>query len=251
MRVVDKIKGLFSFSEPMTSEAKAGLQTEMFTGVEGFDPVGWMGLFPDPDPVLLKTGDGVSVLRDLLGDWKVISSIQSRKLGTLKKRDYVLEAGHGEGKSPEAEAVRICKDMDEDLKQLDMYNLFSQVLDAPYFGNTFCEVIWRPEGGRMRIADLKPRPVEWFGFDKKHEPRYRGTSESMDPIPYGKIVIARHFPDATNPYGLRLLSRCLWPVAIKKGGGQVLDDLLRAVRHALGDRGKPPREAARKTAPRS
>jgi phage gp29-like protein len=218
MRFADKIKRLFSFSEPVTPQAKAALQTEMFTGIDGFDPVGWMGLFPDPDPVLLKTGDGVSVLRALLGDWKVISSIQSRKLGTLKKRDYVLEAGHAEGKSPEAESVRVCKDLDEDLKTIDIYNLFSQVLDAPYFGSTFVEVIWRPEAGRMRIEALNPRPVEWFGFDSKHEPRYRGTGELMEAVPYGKLVIARHFPDATNPYGLRLLSRCLWPVAIKKGG---------------------------------
>jgi phage gp29-like protein len=220
IKAVDTIRRLFSFAEhPVpVKRVRAELQTEMFTGVDGFDPIGWMGLFPDPDPVLRKTGDGVSALRELLGDWKVIASIQSRKLGTLKKRDYVLEPGHAEGKSPDAEATRICKDLDEDLNRIDMYNLFSQVLDAPFFGTTFVEVLWRVEGGRLRIDNLKPRPVEWFGFDGNHEPRYRGTSELMEPIPLGKLVIARHFPDATNPYGLRLLSRCLWPVAIKKGG---------------------------------
>lgn len=68
----------------------------------------------------------------------------------------------------------------------------------------------------MHIEDLRPRPHEWFGFDASHRPIFLGDGHRE--IPFGKLVLARHFPDASNPYGLRLLSRCLWPVAIKKGG---------------------------------
>ena len=37
-------------------------------------------------------------------------------------------------------------------------------------------------------------------------------------MPEGKFIVPRHFPTYKNPYGLRLLSRCLWPVAFKRGG---------------------------------
>jgi len=193
------------------------LEQELYASfVTGFDPMGWLGSLPDPDPVLRKSGDGVWVLRELLADDKVIGCIQNRKLGTLKKRDFSFEAGHEEDSKATPEAENLKRRLAKDLERVDLYNVFSQVLDAPYFGFTPVEPIWRAENGWLHIADLKPRPHEWFGFDAAHRLVFRGDEASE--IPFGKLVVARHFPDATNPYGLRLLSRCLWPVAIKKGG---------------------------------
>lgn len=208
-----------SFAEQSESTRRA-LTSELYTAsiAGGFDPAGWLGTLPDPDPVLRKTGDGVSVLRALTADTKVISSIQNRKLGTLKKRDYVLEPGVAEGTDPDATAANVCKRLETDLARVDLYNVFSQVLDAPYYGYAVVEVLWEPAGGWMQVADLKPRMVEWFSFSEKHEPVFIGGGSDPQPIPFGKAVFARHFPEAANPFGLRLLSRCLWPVAIKKGG---------------------------------
>lgn len=208
------------FSETEIAEKQALIE-EMYSGssVSGFDPIGWLGLLPDPDPVLKKTGDGVGVLRSLMADDKVISCMQNRKLGVLKKEDFLWEAGHEKDKEADARSIALCDALKADLEDVDLYNLFSQVLDAPYFGATYVEIIWRAENGRLRIDKLKPRPCEWFSYNDQHEPVFRGKDQlTGEPIPYGKIMIARHFPDATNPYGLRLLSRCLWPVAIKKGG---------------------------------
>jgi phage gp29-like protein len=63
-------------------------------------------------------------------------------------------------------------------------------------------------------------PNRWFGFDQENNPRFRSLANQTegDEIPWGKMVFARHFPTYDNPFGLRLLSRCLWPVAFKKGG---------------------------------
>jgi phage gp29-like protein len=185
----------------------------------GFDPVSFMGLMPDPDPVLRKTGDGVEVLRSLTADDKVISSMQNRKLGTLKKKNYLFEPGKLEDKEPDKASQDICKRLIEDLEKINLYNVIAQILDAPYYGQTPVETIWESIDGVLRISDLKPRPVEWFGYNEKHEPVFSGDLANEPVIPE-KLVIARHFPDAKNPYGLRLLSRCLWPVAIKKGGIQ-------------------------------
>jgi phage gp29-like protein len=37
-------------------------------------------------------------------------------------------------------------------------------------------------------------------------------------LPQDKFIVPRHFATYKNPYGLRTLSRCFWPVAFKKGG---------------------------------
>lgn len=205
----------------LSEHESSAMLGEIYTGASltGFDPVGWLGLLPDPDPVLQKMGEGVAVLRGLTGDDKVISSIQNRKLGTLKKKDYLVEPGAVEDQDPDKASEELCRNLRRDLEDIDLYNIFSQVLDAPYYGATPVELIWGAEGGALRLIDLKPRPVEWFAYDGDHRPMFAGPdSLETTPLIREKIVITRHFPDAVNPYGLRLLSRCLWPVAIKKGG---------------------------------
>lgn len=189
------------------------------TAAMGFDPAQWIGYLPDPDPVLLKTGDGVQVLRELTADPKVLSSMQLRKIGTLKKKNYSLGAGAIADAKPTPESERLAADLRADLENIDLYNLWSQILDAPFYGFTPVEIIWKAGAGRTRIARLKPRPQEWFGWDSDDVLKFKGLQGSLaEAVPEAKAVAARHFPDATNPYGLRLLSRCLWPVAIKKGG---------------------------------
>lgn len=219
-RAKDMLAGFMDrlFSSKASASARLeSLQGELYASLGvGSDPMSWLGSMPDPDPVLRKSGDGVWVLRELLADDKVIGCIQSRKLGTLKKRNFAFEPWSGDGGKTDKRSEALTMALKKDLERVDLYNVFSQVLDAPYFGFTPVEVLWRAEGGWMHIEDLKPRPHEWFGFNAAHRPVFLG--DEAGEVPFGKLVVARHFPDASNPYGLRLLSRCLWPVAIKKGG---------------------------------
>ena len=184
-------------------------------------PASWglLGIMPDPDPVLRERGDDGKVLEDLTADGKVCSSIQGRKIKTLNKRDYKFTPGKLEGQEPTPEAKRLCDDLTRDLERVDLYNLFSQVLDTPYFGPTPTEILWKREGSRLRVRDLVPKPREWFVFDGDGALCFRGeeaiTGDKVHPL---KVVLSRHFPTYKNPYGLRLLSRCLFPVAFKRGG---------------------------------
>lgn len=197
------------------------LAEELYTTVRatGFDPGQWLGYLPDPDPVLRKMDCGIDALRALTADHKVLSSMQLRKIGTLKKKDYTLSAGTIGDAEPGAEATRLADDLRADLDNIDLYQLWAQILDAPYYGYAVVEIVWERAAGRMRIARLVPRPQEWFGWDTDDVLKFKGSqgmlAEAIHPF---KAVAARHFPSADNPYGLRLLSRCLWPVAIKKGG---------------------------------
>ncbi len=184
----------------------------------------FLGTLPDPDPVLRKSGEDVRVLADLSADWKVTSSIQGRKLKTLNKRDYRFVPGHAQDVEPTPEAKRLCDELVADLERVNLYNVFSGVIDAPYYGYTPLEILWRPDGsGGLRLQDLIAKPWAWFTFDGQNRLCWRGES-GVTPVPVNllKFVLVQHFPTYDNPYGLRLLSRCLWPVTFKSAGVEFL-----------------------------
>jgi phage gp29-like protein len=199
---------------------RQALSGELATRAASWDYAGMMGMLPDPDPVLRKLADGgAKALEELTGDGHLISVIQSRKLGTLKK-EFRFEPGSLKGEEPAAAAVTLCDDLVEDLERVDLYHLVSAILDAPLYGMSPIELSWAPGASRMRINDLVAKPSRWFEFDEHNQPRFRSRENPWGGVelPFGKFVFARHFPTYDNPYGLRLLSRCLWPVAFKKGG---------------------------------
>ena len=186
---------------------------------EAWDYHGLIGLLPDPDPVLMKRGDGAEILDTLMADDQVTSVTQTRKLGTLKK-EFKWEAGTKGGEKASPQAKKLRDNLVEDLEGVDLYDLLSEILDAPYFGMAPIEIHWKPEKSRIRLANLRGLPHRWFGFSEENEPKFISRDNPWDgeELPYGKFVLARHFPTYDNPYGLRLLSRCFWPVMFKKGG---------------------------------
>lgn len=205
----------------LDSASRRALTSEVATrsAAMGFDPAEALGWLPDPDPILVERADGVQVLDDLMADDEVTQAIQARKLKTLNIRDYGFSPGHAKGEEPTEAAAKVCAELEKDFEALDMDVLVSGILDAPYYGFTPIELTWAHDGGRLRLVQAEPKPQEWFAFGKGNAPVFRGEffAEATPVHPY-KFVLARHFPSYKNPYGLRLLSRCLWPVAFKRGG---------------------------------
>ncbi|WP_430735213.1 phage portal protein family protein [Halodesulfovibrio aestuarii] len=209
------------FIEFSQSEERELLTTELASrqSAGGFSPAMALGQLPDPDPVLRKRGDGVAVLDDLLADDEVTQAVQGRKLMTLNKRHYQFVPGAPAGDEPEPEAKGLCDALIRDLEDIDMDVLISGILDAPYYGMTPIELTFAPDGGRLKLVQAEPKPVEWFVFNDENKLMFRGEYFSNpQPVHPYKFVLVRHFPTYKNPYGLRLLSRCLWPVAFKRGG---------------------------------
>jgi phage gp29-like protein len=205
-----------------TTPDRERLQDEIATRQAAYDWSGFMGLLPDPDPILRKLGDGSEILEGLTADGHLISVIQQRKLGTLKK-EFRWEPGLAPGeKKASRQSTKLAGDLTADLENVDLYNLISALLDAPLYGNTPVEIKWQPakDGSRLAIKDLEAKPSRWFSFNEYNEPRFVSMQNAWDgtELPFGKFVLAKHFPTYDNPFGLRLLSRCFWPVAFKKGG---------------------------------
>ena len=197
----------------------ADLKQEIASRGAAYDFTELVGLLPDPDPILLKRGDGVEILEQLTGDGHLISVMQSRKMGTLKQ-EFKWEPGVDEDEKTTSQSEQLCKDFQREFKGIKHHDLISSILDAPYYGMTPIELTYEPGDGHIKLKNAVAKPVRWFGYDEENEPRFKSLDKPDDgeELPWGKFVFARHFPTYDNPYGLRLLSRCFWPITFKKGG---------------------------------
>lgn len=182
----------------------------------------WLDVLPDPDPVLRKRGDDARVLADLCADDQVTTAMLSRKNRVLNCPHLTFRAGAPDGEKATPEAEELFSRFERDLERTNLRSIISAILDAPFFGFTPLELVWRFSGDWWHLVDIVPRPFYWFRFDTRNRPVFVGEYGAFcadpRPLPPGKFVIVSHHATYDNPYGLRLLSRCLWPVSFKRGG---------------------------------
>lgn len=165
-------------------------------------------ILPNPDPILKNLGKDISTYRDLLSDAHVFSNMMRRKSGVLSME---WEIDRGKSKSRVAKYI---SDLFAD-DDFDIYQVMSEILEAPLFGYQPLEVMWHLEPVRA-IG----KPPEWFIFDQENNLKYRpvnGPAMGVE-LPDKKFLLARHSATYNNPYGEPALSRCFWPATFKKGG---------------------------------
>jgi phage gp29-like protein len=222
------VKGIYLPNGDFMPFSAESLSTEIATreraGLALFDLGSlWLNQLPDPDPILRKRGDDARVLAELSADDQVTTAMLSRKNRVLNAPQYGFRAGAPDGETATPEAENVYARFMRDLERLNMRSLISGILDAPFYGMAPLEIIWKLGGdGWWHIVDIIARPYHWFAFDMDNQPIFRGENVfgaiNAETLPAGKFVIVTHHATFDNPYGLRLLSRCLWPVAFKRGG---------------------------------
>ncbi len=218
--------GLYNADGTFVPFSAADLSTELATrqnaGVFFGELDGWLNTLPDPDPVLRKRGDEADVLRELSADDQVTTAMLSRKNRVLNCPHLSFRAGAPEGETPTPEAEELHRRFMRDLERANLRTVITGMLDAPFFGFTPLELVWRFDGDWWHIVDIVPKPYHWFRFDSRNNPVFVGEyglyCADPRPLPPGKFVFVTHHATYDNPYGLRLLSRCLWPVSFKRGG---------------------------------
>ena len=166
---------------------------------------------PDPDPVLRREGKDIRVYRALLSDAHVSACLMSRKAGVLS-----LNWGIDRGKAKS----RVSKVIEGVFSTFKMRNIITQILNAPLYGYQPLEVIWVKQGDYILPAQVIAKPPEWFVFSTTDNSLlFRSKQNFMgEAIPDKKFLLPQYNPEYNNPYGDRILSKCFWPVAFKKGG---------------------------------
>lgn len=181
-----------------------------------WDWVTWWGYLPDPDPVLMKLGGGLETYRKLLSDSHLWSCFVSRTAATLA-REWRVEYPNPKRKRAEKKVVEC---IEKALEGMDIHQVITDMLFAPYFGMAPCEVDWTVKDNLWLPGKITGKPPEWFVFSQENELRFLSRDHLLEgePLPAMKFLLPRHFASYDNPYGERLLSRCFWPVTFKKGG---------------------------------
>ncbi len=126
------------------------LATRVTAGGFGAQLMTWMDSLPDMDPVLRKTGQSATILKELLADDQVFMAVRNRKLMTLNRTEFGFAPGAKDDQEPTSGADQLCKDLQADLARVDMRSLIKQVLDTPPFGYTVVELEWVERGGKPR-----------------------------------------------------------------------------------------------------
>jgi len=169
---------------------------------------------PDPDKILEENNYDYNIYRDLLSDPHLMATVQQRKMQVMQM-GWELEF-EGDKKLEE----RLMKVM----MALPLNKITSDVLDAIFFGFTVGEIEWVKDGSEIIPIDVIGKPQEWFIFTRKNELRLREYKEGQYffeegvKLPEYKFILSQYKPTYTNPYGQKVLSKCYWPVHLKRGG---------------------------------
>ena len=150
-----------------------------------------------------------------------LKRVQSRKSGVMSLE---WEIDRGKAKS------RLAKFIQDLFNDWDIYQIMSDILEAPLYGFQPIEVVWEKMGSYLLPAKVEAKPPEWFQFDAENQLRYAPPYQLEDPppgmkkdnigyfIPPYKFLLPRYNATYYNPYGERILARVFWPVTFKKGG---------------------------------
>ncbi len=178
----------------------------------------YTNFLPDPDKILIENEYDYEIYRDLLLDPHLMATIQQRKMQVMQLEYEVQHSAEGIGQSG------ITKELEQVFESIDFNELVSEIMDAIFFGYSVVELTWKKDGKILRPDKITGKPQEWFIFDKNNELRLRKYKhgfylfEEGEKLPPYKFILTQHKPTFTNPYGEKILSRCYWPVTLKKGG---------------------------------
>jgi phage gp29-like protein len=176
------------------------------------DFVRLMRTLPDPDPILKKMGRGITALQELLTD-SHLESVWSVRCAATSGAEWFMAAG-GEG-SREQEAADA---FGEELSSLDIPRIIEEMMDAVAFGYSPLEVLWTADEGHWGIGNLVGKPPQWFEFDQNNALILKTGILGTEELPENRFLLVQHRPSYANPYGVKVFSKCFWPVTFKKNG---------------------------------
>ncbi|MDR0487050.1 MAG: DUF935 domain-containing protein [Treponema sp.] len=176
------------------------------------DFVRLMKSLPDPDPILKKMGRSITALQELMTD-SHLESVWSVRCAAASGAEWFMAPGDDSPSAQEpADAFA------EELKDMDVPRIIEEMMDAIAYGYSPLEVLWTAKKGRWGIFDIVGKPPQWFEFNQDNELVLKTGVLGTEELPENRFLIARHRPSYANPYGVKVLSKCFWPVTFKKNG---------------------------------
>jgi len=167
---------------------------------------------PDPDPVLKKMGRGITALQELLTDSHLESVWSIRCAATSGAEWFMAPGDDSSGAQEFADAFA------EELKDMDIPRIIEEMMDAVAFGYSPLEVLWALKEKRWGISNIVGKPPQWFEFNQDNKLVLKTGAFATEELPENRFLLVQHRPSYANPYGVKVFSKCFWPVTFKKNG---------------------------------
>ena len=170
---------------------------------------------PNPNLLIASSGSSRAVtFATAKNDAHIFSGIQTRKSGVLTMLNEI------QGVEGTEFHVKFIKNI---FSKLKLRRIIEEMLEAPLIGFQPLEVYWQKVfiDNQQYIVprDIIGKPQEWFSFDSHNQPRFNAMGNVIgELLKPKKFLIVQHQASYNNPYGDAVLSKCLWPLVLKKGG---------------------------------
>jgi len=169
---------------------------------------------PDPDKILAENNYDYAILRDLLNDPHLSAVVQQRK-SLVQQLGWEITC---EGdKETEMKVVKW-------MQKLEIDTIIENMLDCILYGYEVLEINWGIKNGEIYPQKINSKPQEWFIFDQegvlrmRQKNQYGYTFVEGVELPKNKFIILQNGASYVNPYGEKLISKCYWPVNLKRSG---------------------------------
>ncbi len=165
------------------------------------------------DTILQSKGgiENLRIYRELLRDDQVASVWLQRRLA-LTSCDTIVEPGADDALSKQA-----AEELDAELKALSWDNITEKMLFSAFYGWSVAEVLWKPDGARVKFDAIKVRDRARFRFDIDRNLYLWTTRGGWELMPDRKFwTITTGADNDDEPYGLGLAHALYWPVFFKR-----------------------------------
>jgi len=166
----------------------------------------------DPDPVLKKMGRGITALQELMTD-SHLESVWSVRCAATSGAEWFMAPG-----DDSSGAQEIADAFAGELKDMDVPRIIEEMMDAVAYGYFPLEVLWTAKEGRWGISNIVGKPPQWFEFNQDNKLVFKTGAFGTEELPENRFLLVQHRPSYANPYGVKVFSKCFWPVTFKKNG---------------------------------
>lgn len=168
-----------------------------------------MGVLPNPDPILRRSGGRMGVYEELLRDDQVGHAAEIIEMA-VKSFEVTIDDNGASQKHVDF--------LTEIMQLWDHEQIVEDALRARLFGFQPFELMWQPEAGKWIVHNIVGKPQDWFGFDHENNVVLRRPGKADKSLNPWNFHVVKHKASYNNPYGTAALSMTFWPVTFKKGG---------------------------------
>ncbi len=170
---------------------------------------------PQEFGILKDIAGNLETFERVLTDYEVQSVLGQRRLALVGK-DWSVEAA-----SESPEDVAAADYQREVLEALNWDDINDKMHYGIFYGFSVAELMYKRDGPRITVSDIKVRNRKRFRYDAKGRLRLltRNSPAQGDIMPPGKFwTFATGGDNSDNPYGIGLAHWLYWPTYFKNNG---------------------------------